>query len=545
MISRLGTACWLIALLSWAMLASGADDSAAKGKKPREKGARSKPAEAKPAAADKKEKEAASAKAEEKKPEPAKETKVEPAKPTTLTVKKGPMKVEVALDGVFEAQKTAELVLRPQEWQGLTVVSAIEHGAVVKRGDVLVSLDLEKIDRALADLRTEMKTSDISIKQAEQELRTLETLTPMDLAAVDRAQKYANDDFGLYKKVIRPLNLRMVEMTLKFAKFRYDWAMDEYKQLEKMYKADDLTEETERMVLKRAEMQVEAAKFSYEAAKIEHEDQLKRDLPRADERVEEATKRINITAERTRVVLPATLEKQRLDLEKLRVARARSEDRLTKLQADRESMTVKAPIDGVVYYGSCDRGKWSASTGEELRRGATVMPNKVFMTVVQARPLSVRVSISEKQLPNVRAGMKATLKPAALPDTRLDAILERVGSVPLTGNNFDGRLTVALSDKAEALMPGMTCEVKVLAYDKKDVLTIPPAALGTDEQDDQKQFVMLVDKDGKSKRQPVKVGKKNDKQVEITSGLKDGEQILPEAPKDKTKAETPKTETKK
>ena len=290
-------------------------------------------------------------------------------------------------------------------------------------------------------------------------------------------------------------------------------------------------------------MQVESAKFSYEAAKIEHEDQLKRDIPRNDERIEETTKRVNIGAERTRVVIPATLEKQRLDLEKLRVTRARSEDRLTKLQADREAMTVKAPIDGVVYYGSCDRGKWSASTGEELKRGATVNPNKVFLTVVHARPLAVRVNIPEKQLPNVRAGLKASLKPAALADTKLDAILERVGSVPLTGNNFDGRLTVALGDKAEALMPGMTCEVKLLSYDKKEALTVPPAALGTDEQDDQKHYVMLVDKDGKSKKQPVKVGKRNDKQVEILSGLKDGDQILPEAPKDKAKAESePKAE---
>ena len=40
MLSRLGTSCWLIAFLSWAMLACGADEVAAKSKKPKDKGAK-------------------------------------------------------------------------------------------------------------------------------------------------------------------------------------------------------------------------------------------------------------------------------------------------------------------------------------------------------------------------------------------------------------------------------------------------------------------------------------------------------------------------
>ena len=44
-----------------------------------------------------------------------KEAKQEaPAKPATYTVKKVPLRVEVSLDGVFEAQHTSEIVLRPQ-----------------------------------------------------------------------------------------------------------------------------------------------------------------------------------------------------------------------------------------------------------------------------------------------------------------------------------------------------------------------------------------------------------------------------------------------
>ena len=44
------------------------------------------------------------------------------AKPATVKVKKGPFHLEVSLDGVFEAQDQAELVVRPQEWPLLQVL---------------------------------------------------------------------------------------------------------------------------------------------------------------------------------------------------------------------------------------------------------------------------------------------------------------------------------------------------------------------------------------------------------------------------------------
>jgi RND family efflux transporter MFP subunit len=472
--------------------------------------------------------------AKEAKPDAAKDAKPEaPAKPATIKLKKAPLKVEVTLDGTFEAQKTTEIVLRPQEWAGLTVLSAVEHGSAVKRGDLLVSLDFEKIDRAIGDLRTEMQVADIGIKQAEQDLKSLESLTPMDLAAAERSHRYAVEDHKLYKEVIRPTNLRMAEFMLKMSKQRLEYVEEELKQLEKMYKADDLTEETEEIVLRRARNQAEVARFSHELAKQEYDDTMKRDLPRTDARVADVAQRADVTWEKGRVVLPLALQKQRSEVEKLRLGRSRSEERLAKLLADRAAMSVKAPADGVVYYGSCDRGKWTAGIGEEFRRGAAIQANKVFMTLVQPRPMQIRVNVPEKQLCNVRPGLKAAAKPAGYPDLKLTAIVERVGGVPMGAGNFDGRLTVALGDQAAALMPGMTCEVKITAYEKADAIAVPPSALSADETDEQKQFVYVVGKDGKSKRQPVTVGKRTEKQVEVLSGLKEGDEILTEAPKDK------------
>ena len=117
------------------------------------------PAEKKPA-------EKSEKKAEEKTPS---ENAAE--KPDSVKVKCGPLVVKVELSGVFEAPKTAEIVLRPKQWSDLKVLDAVEHGATVRRGDPLVTLDFEKIDLQIADLQTQLRLKDLEVALAEQQLR--------------------------------------------------------------------------------------------------------------------------------------------------------------------------------------------------------------------------------------------------------------------------------------------------------------------------------------------------------------------------------------
>jgi multidrug resistance efflux pump len=458
-----------------------------------------------------------------------------PAAPAKVKVAKGPLKIEVTLDGVFEAQQMSEIVLRPQEWSGLTVLSAVEHGTQVKRGDLLLALELDKIDRAIADLRAELQVTDLTMRQAEQALRTLEATTPMDIAAVQRAERIAKEESQRFFTVDRPMQLKAIEFTLKMSKEALEYQEEELRQLEKMYKADEITEATEEVILRRARNAVDRARFMYERAKVEHEYALKHDVPRTDEKVKDSTQRALLLVEKDRLTLPVALQKQRLDLEKAKILRARADEKLTKLMADREMMTVRAPVDGVVYYGKCVRGRWGAGTAgaEELRRGGSVMPNAVIMTVVQPRPIFVRTVVAEKDLCNVRPGLKGTAVAKACPDVKLTAILDRVAAVPSSGGTYDARATVALAPAAQALMPGMNCDVKLTVYEKKDALTVPPAAVATDESDDQKHHVFVPDKGGKPVKRAVTIGKKTDKLLEIVKGLREGEEILAEAPKDK------------
>lgn len=168
---------------------------------------------------------------------------------------------------------------------------------------------------------------------------------------------------------------------------------------------------------------------------------------------------------------------------------------------------------------------------ESLRPRGGVSPNQVVMTVVQPRPMCIRTTIGEADLHDARPNLKGIATPPAYPDVRMPVKLETISDIPTSPGSYEAKLSVELKGGTKLLMPGMTCKVKLMPYLKKDALTVPPSAVVTDELDDQKQTVEVLQKDGTTKTRPVTVGRKTDKQVEILSGLSEGEEVVIEPKK--------------
>ena len=99
-----------------------------------------------------------------------------------------------------------------------------------------------------------------------------------------------------------------------------------------MYKADDLQEETEKIVLRRAKAGVDRAKLGLEFAQAAHEEPVKLSLPRIEEKTKDQTERSRIDTELTKINLPLLMGKHRLELDKLQVARTFGEERLKEAQ---------------------------------------------------------------------------------------------------------------------------------------------------------------------------------------------------------------------
>jgi HlyD family secretion protein len=471
-------------------------------------------------------------KSTEKKEGDKKESAKDTAKPPTQKLKKGPFRVEVALDGIFEAQNQAELYVRPQEWQTLSVLKAVEHGTVVKQGDLVLALDTDKIDRAIAEYRADLELNELSLRQGAAQLAAIEKISPLEDQANNRGRRITQEDWQRFQEVDKPLLVKENEFRLKSAKDGMEYAQEEYRQLEKMYKADDLSEETEKIVLRRAKAGVDRAKLNLELAQASYEEGRKLALPRIEERAKDQTERALIDAEFTKNTLPMLMTKRRLEQDKLEIVCKQGQEKLKKLTADRDAMVVKAPMDGIVYYGHSTRGKWSPVNLEMLRRGTQIMPNEVFMTIVQPRPLFIRSTVPENQFQRVRPGLRAVVQPEGFAGSKVSAVVQRVAAIPMGSSGFDCQLTVAGDGLNSAIVPGISCDIKMITYKKADALTVPAKAIFTEEMDLAKQYVYVLGKNGKPAKRVVTLGERNDKQVEVLHGVAVGDEVLLEKPKD-------------
>jgi HlyD family secretion protein len=461
----------------------------------------------------------------------------EDAAKNTAPVITGPFKVNVTLDGVFESRSMSEIILRPEEWNELTVKEVLPHGATVRQGDVILQLDPRKITDAIRDLESGMNLAELSIRQNEAEIATLETLLPIDLETANRAKRTAAEDLDRFSKLERDLTIRKEKESLKRSRQTLEMEEAELRELEKMYKADDLTEETEEIILKRQRDEVESAKFRVEVAEIENEKANRIEVPRREESLKEAATRQAAVFEKTRNVLPMTISKLKFEVQKLSLDRTKSIDKLDRLKRDLASMTVKAPRDGILYYGACVLGNWPSSTdmAAKLRRGGNLQANDVVLTIVDTSTLMIRTSVPEKQLANVRRGGTGHAVWADSEECRCDVRVESISAVPIASGKFTAMLDVVHLNGAKRSvqpLPGMTCTVTLNAYAKLDALTVPPAAIHTDEWDEQKRYVYVVNDSGKSEKRSIAVGRRTDKKVEVLSGLRAGENVLTIAPEE-------------
>ncbi len=459
-----------------------------------------------------------------------------PAAPVHVVTRE-PIRIDVTLQGVIEAEHMEVVAIDPEAWTQLKVVEAVEHGARVRSGEALVTLETEPLDEAVRDLEREKRLSEISLEQKRVELHHATKTLEMDVRATELSRKEAKENLDHFTKIGRPESEKSAEFMVKKARDYLEYQKEELRQLEKMYGADDLTEETEEIILKRQRDAVELAIFSLERARVSRDQSLGMNLPRQEEEMRSRFARNDLTWEKARASLPMTLERQRLDVAALEHNLEKMAERLEKLRSDRALMTIVARADGIVYYGQFVRGAWSGASvmAKRLEKGGVVPAGEVLMTVVQPRPFVVRGVVPEKELGQLSDGSKGKAIPAAWPDVELRAKIRSLADVPVGPGAFEALVDLEEDGSSPELLPGMTCAVTFTPYENPAALTVPARCVFTDEraQDTSRlrRFVFVVTESGEHERRAVKTGRTVQGKTEILDGLTEGARVLLERPR--------------
>jgi multidrug resistance efflux pump len=420
--------------------------------------------------------------------------------------------------------ETTAIRLPAEVWSDFEIQQILAHGSKVAAGDTLVKFDPEGIDKKLADTRRAFATSELTLAQAQLSLKTLKESTPLKLEAARRAARNAKEELDYFTNIRRKAAEEGAEQGLKHAVQSLENAQEELRQLKKMYDADDLTEETEEIILVRQKDAVARAEFGLRMEKLDFERTMKVVLPRQAETLADAAKDAAIALAAAEEELPRGLKLAEMALQTATVNFTREKDDLAKLEADRKLFEIKAPAAGWFYYGTIEDGRWT--TGETIkglvvngkaplkRPFATFIPATARLDVVAF----VDEATSRALAPELKG--KATLPGREQPE--LPATLLNVSPTPATDGRYRANFELAWP-KDLTIVPGATAEITVVSYQQPEALAVPTKAL-TQTATGWNVEVKLAD--GKSERRAVKRGRSSKEQTEILSGLEAGQVVI-------------------
>ena len=238
---------------------------------------------------------------------------------------------------------------------------------------------------------------------------------------------------------------------LRQSELRLDGEREELKQLEKMYKADDVTENTEEIIMKRQRESVKAAEIGLALTKISHQRQMEVSLPREAVALEREAGNSALGFKEQEQNMPRSLELKRIALEDARVGAKRGAENLAKLQAEKGQFVIKAPADGWLYYGTMQDGRWSP--GDPAKAPAVLVPvgtRRPFAVVVPGTATMVLESAVDETTARL---LKADIAGFASFTGRVDSSFPvKISGVSATPS-MDGRYRVTLSGQFPADMP--------------------------------------------------------------------------------------------
>ena len=447
----------------------------------------------------------------------------------TAVAEKGPFEVVLEAKGSLEPVDAVVVKAKLEEWsQPIEVLSVVPHGTRVNAGDVLVQFSTEKLDKAIADLRLDLELGAKSLEIAKRELPALEALNPLELFDAEQRQKFAAEDLARFLAVDRPLGEEHARFTLKAAEERLKYSREELRQLEKMYKDKDLTEETEEMILQRTRFEVASAEFQLKNAGVSSERELTILLPRREQDLREASARAAIQLDTAKATLPLELDQKRLALAKQEHDRGHALSRLRELEQDKARTTLKSPRAGIVYYGRSRDGQWTTATVSALAvAGKAVAPGDLELTVVDPDRVRFRAKLEESDLHLVGAGMTGKVEATGFPGSEAPAVMEPFVAVPKDGG-YAAVFAVTPEAGGPRLLAGMSGTVRCVVSSRPDAVTLPAGAVFREA--DGTRVVYLDGKEGRAERRTVKAGRTHGGRTEILEGIAAGERVRTKKP---------------
>ncbi len=289
----------------------------------------------------------------------------------------------------------------------------------------------------------------------------------------------------------------------------------------------ELDKEQIQAQVRESEAALAGAEADYERSKV---DALGVDIPtlkRAYERAQGMAKEGVVSSsalDDAQRAYELAVNKQAVAKAQLAVNKAKVEQAKAQLADQRENLsytTIVAPIDGIILSRDVEMGD-AVSSILVMGSAATLV-----MTIGDTHEVYVKGKVDESDIGKVYLGQPARIKVESFKDKTFTGKVTKISPMGVEKDNVTTfEVRVSIDNPGGELKAAMTANAEIILEEHKNVLMIPEGAVIYDKE--KKASVEVPSNGGKDGKKTVAItiGISNGAKTEVTSGLKEGEQVI-------------------
>ena len=458
----------------------------------------------------------------------------------TFTAKRGPLRISVTETGSIEARE--KIILKSEVTGRTSIISLVDEGTRVKKGDLLVELDSSKLVDERIDHQIRVQNAEAAFVGARENLAVVKNQAQSDVDKAKLAYDFAVQDMKKYLEGEYPNQLKEVESRITLANEEVTRAKENLEWSKKLFNEKYISQtelEADELAVKRRALDLELAQndlgllknFTYKRKLA----QLKSDVKQAKMALDRTIRK----AKADMVQAEANLKAKESELERQRYKLAKNEKEIEKTK-------IYAPADGLVIYATSAGGGHRGHRREPLAEGAEVRERQDLIHLPTASGVNAEVGIHEASLDKVSIGLPVEVTVDALPGEIFTGRVVSIAPLPDAESAFlnpDLKIydtVIYLDDNADSslLRTGMSCTAEIVVEEHRDATYIPVQAVlrvGG-------RPTVYVAKSKTLEPRKVEIGLDNNRMVRIISGLEPGEVVSLAPPLASATVEAPTVE---
>ncbi|MEH2377455.1 MAG: efflux RND transporter periplasmic adaptor subunit [Nostoc sp.] len=386
----------------------------------------------------------------------------------------------------------------------------VEQGDRIQQGQILARMDSASIEAQRSQYRANLAQSQAQLAEAVAGSR------PQEIAQAKARLAQSQAQLAAARAGNRPQEVAQSQSQVDAAQAKVNYASQQVKRYQYLYKEGAETKQ----LLDQAISDDKSARANLEEAKKRFS------LVQSGTRTEEIDQRQAAVNEARAALVLLEDGTRSEEIVQRQAAVASAEAQLKGVQVQLEDTIIRAPLSGIVTQKYAEPGAFVTPTTSASTSASATSSSIVAV----ARGLEILAQVPEADLSRIKPGQQVEIVADAYPDQVFKSHVRLIAPEAVVEQGVTSfQVRVALDTGTDKLRSGLNVDLTFLGDRVNNALVLPTVSIVTEKG---KTGVLVPDANNKPQFREVTVGAQIQEQTQILEGVKAGDRIFVNPPKD-------------